>query len=253
MLGKTNDQYDGEYFITGIEVKDGRKTETREFIPRTVFNDTHLGHAVCIGNGESRKKFRIELLKGHQGGLLGSKALQTYGCNALSREFKPDFLVVGNQLAEEIAESTEYYEIPYADENIVYCTSSICLKYPGKFNLVPGYIKMDAGSTAVYLACFDKHHTVYMLGYDGQTPGYNNNVYAGSPGYMPHEHDVPDVKWKRNLCRIFGAYPNTQFIWVNDNTHMFPDDYKWYKNVKVINYREFISDADVGSFDHRSK
>ena len=47
---------------------------------------------------------------------------------------------------------------------------------------------------------------------------------------MPHEHDVIDVKWKRNLCRIFGAYPNTQFIWVND-TPMFPDDYKWYKNV----------------------
>ena len=126
MLGKTTDQYDGEYFITGIEVKDGRKTETREFIPRTVFNDTHLGYAVCIGNGESRKKFRIELLKGHQGGLLGSKALQIYGCNALSREFKSDFLVVGNQLAEEMAESTEYYEIPYADENIVYATSNIC-------------------------------------------------------------------------------------------------------------------------------
>ena len=101
------------------------------------------------------------LLKKHQGGLLGSKSLQSYGCNALSRDFQPDFLVVGNQLAEEISDSTELYDVPYADENIVYATSSVCMKYPGKFNLVPGNVRMDAGSTAVYLACFDKHHTIY--------------------------------------------------------------------------------------------
>ena len=71
-----------------------------------------LGYAVCIGNGESRKKFRIELLKGLRRSIVRTKALQTYGCNALSRESHPDFLVVGNPLAEEIAESTEYYEIP---------------------------------------------------------------------------------------------------------------------------------------------
>lgn len=253
MLGRTCDQYDGEYYTTGLEIKDGKREETKEFIPRTVFNDTHLGYAVCIANGESRLKFNIDFLKSHQGGLLGSKSLQTYGCNALSRNFKPDFLVVGNQLADEIADSTEYYDIPYADENIVYATSSICMKYPSKFNLVPGNVKMDAGSTAVYLACFDKHHTVYMLGYDGQTADYNNNVYAGTPGYMPHEYNVPSDKWRRNLCKIFGAYPDTQFIWVCDSTHLFPDDFNWYKNVKAINYRQFISEADIGSFDHRSK
>lgn len=250
MLGKTSNDYEGEFFITSVRYEGGKRQETREWIPRTVFNDTHLGYAVVIGNGESRKTFRHDLLKGHRGGLLGSMACQTYGCNALSREFKPDFLVAtGKGMVDEIANSTEFYEIPFADENIVYASATSCLENPGKFHLVPNNIRMNAGCIALYLAAFDKHKNIYMIGFDGQNggEGYNNNLYAGTPHYNPQQHLISSVKWERNMCQIFGAYPDTSFTLVDNNPARYPDDFNWYKNLRKISYREFTSELDIGS------
>ena len=41
------------------------------------------GNAYCIGNGPSRKDFDLNRLKATG---------QTYGCNALYRDFMPDFI-----------------------------------------------------------------------------------------------------------------------------------------------------------------
>ena len=41
----------------------------------------------CIGNGESRNAFDLNKLKPHG---------KIYGCNALYRDFKPDYLVSGD-------------------------------------------------------------------------------------------------------------------------------------------------------------
>lgn len=253
MLGKNSDQYDGEFFITSIKYEDNQRKETREWIPRTVYNDTHMGYAIVIGNGETRENFNINLLSGHRGGVLGSMAAQTYGCNALSREFQCDFLVAtGKDLVDEIANSTEYSDKPYTDERIVYTTAPNCLAHPGKFHLVPYNVQMNAGAMAVYLAAFDKHKNIYMLGFEGQHggEGYNSNIYAGTPGYMPQNHTVSSVKWEANMCQIFGAYPNTSFTMVDNNTNGYPDSYKWYKNVRYLTYREFIQELDIGSFKH---
>jgi len=111
---------------------------------------------------------------------------------------------------------------------------------------------MNAGAMAVYMACFDKHQSVYMIGYEGQKggEGYNSNMYAGSPGYMPHNHTVSSEKWEANMCQIFGAYPDISFTIVDNNVNGYPDNYKWYKNVRYLTYREFIQELDIGSFKH---
>lgn len=255
MLGSTSENYEGQFFITSIKYEKGKRQETREWIPRTVFNDTHMGYAICIGNGESRKKFNIDLLKNHRGGLLGSMACQTYGCNALYRNFRPDFLIAnGKEICEEVATSKEYYDKPYATEGIVYSSAERCLEHPGKFHLVPHNVRMNAGALAVYLAAFDNHKNIYMIGYEGQKggEGYNANMYAGTPGYMPHEHQISSEKWERNMCQIFSAYPNISFTIVDNHLTGYPGDYNWYKNVRKITYPNFISELDLGSFNHRS-
>jgi hypothetical protein len=253
MIGSNSDQYDGEFFITSVRYENNQRKETREWIPRTVFNDTHMGYAVVIGNGESREKFNLKLLENHRGGVLGAMACQTYGCNALSREFQCDFLVAtGRELTEEIATSEEYSEKPYAEERIVYAGAEHCLKHPGKFHLIPYNVRMNAGATALYMACFDKHKNIYLIGFDGQNggEGYNNNIYAGTFGYMPKEYTVPSDKWEASMCKVFAAYPDISFTLVDNNSGRYPDDYKWYKNVKYIDYRTFASEIDLGSFKH---
>ena len=103
---------------------------------------------------------------------------------------------------------------------------------------------------AVYMACFDKHKNIYMLGFEGQHggEGYNSNVYAGTSGYAPKDQTVSSVKWEANMCQVFGAYPDISFTLVDNNPKGYPDSYKWYKNVRYLDYRQFIQELDIGSF-----
>lgn len=56
----------------------------------------------CIGNGESRKNFNLDLLKPHG---------KVYGCNALYREYTPDVLVsVDHGIMHEIYQSGYCYK-----------------------------------------------------------------------------------------------------------------------------------------------
>ena len=56
----------------------------------------------CIGNGESRKNFNLDLLKPHG---------KIYGCNALYREYTPDVLVsVDHGIMHEIYQSGYCYK-----------------------------------------------------------------------------------------------------------------------------------------------
>ena len=78
--------YQGEEIIDSIVIKQGKKTFNKTYMPRTVFNDPDGKDAYIIGNGESRKGFDLYSLP-----------QDTYGCNALCRDYTPDFLFVIDQ------------------------------------------------------------------------------------------------------------------------------------------------------------
>ena len=61
-----------------------------------------MSSVFCIGNGESRKDFNLDLLKPHG---------KIYGCNALYREYTPDVLVsVDHGIMHEIYQSGYCYK-----------------------------------------------------------------------------------------------------------------------------------------------
>lgn len=241
-----SDDYEGEFVIHSVNLKDGVRTEDREWIPRTIMNDDHRGYAVVVGNGTSRirKQFSLNLIENHSGGLLASKRIQTYGCNALYRDMKPSFLItMQDDITKEIADSG------FSEENIVYTTAKNVVKYPGKFSLIPQNISYyNAGTVATYLACFDKHTEVYLLGFDGQPDSdMTNNVYADTPCYPSTTDKSNGEKQIAHMKNMFDAYKNVNFHWVMDNPHYtFPADWKWCKNVNYLTYREFISEMDLG-------
>lgn len=239
----TSDEYEGEFIIHNTSIQNGKKVEDREWVPRTVLNDKHHSKAVIIGNGTSREKVDLHLLKNHISGIKGESNAQLYGCNAIYRDLNVDFLVTNNPpMVKEIAESD------YPSKNIVYSSAKEVVRFPGKFHLIPQNITMDTGSLATYIACFDQHKKIYLLGFDGQrADSYNNNMYVGTENYGDIDDEVKDTKWIRNMEKLFSAYTEVDFIWVHPNPeYNFPDQWKWHKNIRFITTKKFIGELGIG-------
>jgi len=233
--------YAGEEIITERVHENQTWHETRESVPNVITNAQISNCAVAIGNSPSRLDFNLNHLK-HPSGLLGSKTLQTYGCNALYRDFTPDFLVaLGDDMVTELSSSD------YVKDNIVYTRSYSLLEYPNKFYLIPYDPYADSGTTAAYIAAFDGHKKIYMLGFDEQdTPNINFNVYAGTNAYDAKQSDVGSEKWVQNRTKLFTVYDDVDWVWVTQcGTSTVPESIKSCQNFRQISFRNFVTEADL--------
>jgi len=237
--------YSGESVVTALTLNKGVWNPETDFVPNSVFNVHSTRQAVAIGNGESREKFNLMHLKNHKGGLLGANRLQTYGCNALYRDFTPDFLVaVGDEIISEIARSA------YVKENIVYAHADAILEYPGKFYLIPQNVYYNAGALAAYLACFDGHTRVYLVGYDSYDDiKALNNVYKNTRGYQAttNAHKQTGDYWEQSLAQVMETYADVDFVRVQPTLEWWtPGLWKTYSNFRQMTYENFIIEADLG-------
>ena len=55
MLGNTSNNYEGQFFITSVKYEGGKRQETREWIPRTVYNDTHMAMLYVLAMAKVEK------------------------------------------------------------------------------------------------------------------------------------------------------------------------------------------------------
>jgi hypothetical protein len=235
-------EYLGETMTTNSTWSGSQWEYVQEYIPNAVINTQTSKHAVVIGNGNSRKKYELHLLKNHKGGLLGSQALQTYGCNALYRDFEPTFAVAtGPGICQEIAASG------YCNDHIVYANAEIIAQYPGKFYLVPQDIHYNSGALAAYLACFDGHQKVYLMGFDCSAgTNYNNNIYAGTPGYASADHNYTDSLFVTTMVHVMETYPEVEFIRVMPTVDWYcPDAWKSALNFRQVTYNEFAIEVNL--------
>ena len=234
--------YVGETVITSMTYEGGNWNYQRENVPNAVTNNQISNRAVIIGNGESRQGFNLGLLKNHRGGLLGSAALQTYGCNALYRDFAPHFLVVtGDEIVKEIADSD------YCGDHIVYAGSKDILDYPGKFYLTPQDPSWNAGAIAAYLACFDGHRKIYLIGFDGvDTASSGYNIYKGTRGYADPVYGFNEYFWVQSMMAVFTTYNDVEFVRVMPTPdYRIPEPWKYLANFRQIDYRQFAIEADL--------
>ena len=232
--------YEGEFLVDGFVVQDGRRTEHRVFIENTIINNSHTKNACIIGNGKSRLYFNLKSIENHAGGHLGKKRLQTYGCNAVYRDMQPDFLIAYNPfMVNEIVKSG------YTKNNIVLSNASNLVQHPGDLHLFPYSHNMCAGALATWLACFDGHKKVYLLGFDGHDGKINNNVYAGTENYQPEDFTSKSHKWEGQMKRIFDTYDDVDFCLVVGGVTNFPEDWKYCLNLRQLDKTEFPLEADL--------
>lgn len=216
--------YAGEDIVTELVLSNNEWDPITEFIPNSVFNTHTTTQAVAIGNGPSRVKFDLSLIARHKGGLFAADKLQTYGCNYLYKEFRPDFLIaVDAEKVKEISESG------YCADNIVYTNAQYLLKYPGQFYLTPQNPAFDAGSLAAYLAAFDGHRKIFLLGYDGYT------------------EEAQDTFWVKTLMQVVSTYPATEFVRVMPTEkYACSIQLKRMANFRQIGINDFVREADIG-------
>ena len=235
--------YSGESVVKNLIYQDQTWTPETEHVPNSVFNTHTTTQAVVIGNGESRLQFNLDFVIRHVSGLGGVNSLQSYGCNALYRDYTPDFLIaVGDEIIQEIAASN------YCDNNIVYTNADYLLDNPGKFYLIQQNLYFDAGAVAAYMACFDGHRKVFLLGYDSyDTDGPYNNVYKDTAGYELSDRTHSHVYFTKSLHAVMTCYSNVEFIrvmpavtwWRHDHHELLP-------NFRQIDYNDFVLEADLG-------
>ena len=212
--------YDGEFVITRTRLANGRGQQIREWIPNSVENQHISGRAAVIGSGVDRERFDYVRLQRHRGGLLGKKRLQTYASGTIWSEMPVDFFVTINRNAARAIHAADYQK-----QSVVYTTPGLCIAYPGDFFLVPMSPQLSEIALAVYLAAFDQHQEIFLLGYNNETP-------------------VEDSGWISHVNSIFEAYAETRFVLVGASVNM-PDAWRNNRNVDTMKYRDFVTYCDI--------
>lgn len=221
MQERYRSDYDGEFVILNTYYKDGKKQQDKEWIPNPIENQYISARAAIVGHGVSREKFNIKNIEDHRGGLLGKKRLQVYGAQGCWRELRCDFYIENK--SEELE---EIIDTGYAERSAVYTGVKNCIAYPGEFYLVPYNVKMSTIAIALYIAAFDGHKELYLLGVDGTVDNGQFN-----------QKEADDI------LRVIETYKNSTFYFVSD--YEIPGCFRKPINVKTMNYREFISHCDV--------
>ena len=220
MQPKYRTDYDGEFVITKSRWYESEKTQSREWVENPVDNQHISNRAAVIGSTLDESQFDFRRLVRHKGGLLGNQRLQTYGSGELWKEMQFNFLV-----ATQVNDLNKISESGYYNDTVVFTDTKNCLQNPGKFYLTPYQPKLDQLALAVYIAAFDAHEEIFLLGYNNETP---HGLYS----------------WKEHINEVFEAYQDTKFILVGVDSNM-PDLWKNNTNVSCMDYRSFIYYCDI--------
>ena len=220
MQARYRSDYAGEFVILETKWYGGKKTETREWISNPIENQHISGRAACIGSNLDRQQFDYTILQRHRGGLLGSKKLQVYGTGAIAHQMRLDFAV-----ETQLDNLNKILETGYQTSNIVYTTPRNCIAHPGEFYLIPFRPRLVDLATVIYLAAFDGHKEIFMLGYTDETAGGHN-------------------EWIQQITALFTAYTGTKFYLVGESTRM-PDAWVNCANTQTMTYRDWIGYCDV--------
>ena len=189
--------------------------------------------AFILGNGVSRKVVDLPKLRNYG---------TIYGCNALYRDFIPDYLIsvdipmVTEILKHKIDEQCNFYTIPSVEHK----------KLKGKINFFPDLTRASSGNSAIKLAIMNKHTTIYLLGFDfiGLDNNLYNNVYSSSPHYRRgKEKHIINNNWELQLNNYVKSNNNIKFIRVNGNDYI--SGKLRYSNFTNIDMNDFLTEYKV--------
>jgi len=189
-----------------------------------------LSTAYVLGNGVSRSTIPLEPLK--------TKG-KIYGCNALYREFDPDFLIaVDTKMIIEINNAKYQHKVPvWTNPNKAYA------KMHGLnfFNPSKGW---SSGPTALWLASQHDNTEIYILGFDYQGIGEGkqevNNIYAGTINYKQKTEKATYYgNWLKQTYTTIKQFSHKRYIRVIENKGFIPKELESIHNLTHITVANF--------------
>ena len=190
--------------------------------------------AFVLGNGTSRKPIELHPLK---------KFGKVYGCNALYREFEPDYLV-----AVDVKMILEINQNKWQYNNEVWTNPNKQFAGMQGFHMFQPSKGWSSGPTALWLASTHGHDTIYILGFDFHglpDPVGNrtkvNNLYAGTRNYKGlGEPATYFGNWERQTTSTIEGHNHINYIRiVADGDDFVPKYLKKCKNLSHITISEF--------------
>jgi hypothetical protein len=194
-----------------------------------------------IGNGESRQGIDLNGLKTYG---------PVFGCNALYREFEPDYLIsVDRPMTEEINHSG------YAKKHKVYvryidsCPDGVKL-----WDFINARMGWAAGPCAMELAAQPfkmgfNQPTFYIIGFDLYGIGGKiNNIFKGTSNYKTSEKtEITCKNWIKQLDESFRENENIIFKKVGDMKDERPEIWNDIPNLHYISIEEMNKELSDGN------
>ena len=196
--------------------------------------------ACVIANGPSRLQFDLHCI---------NATMKTYGCNALYRDFMPNYLIamdwpiVIDILENNVHNRTNFYTQDNANFNHV----SVDVKE--NINWLKNMARrLDSGNSALEVALDHDYDTIYMIGFDYNTNDKLPNVYHGTSNYARNS-TVPAAEsmareWQSRLRNLVKQFPDTQIIRVNGSSTVM--------NIDATNYSEITTEQFKEIYDSRN-
>lgn len=193
--------------------------------------------AFVIGNGTSRQGLDLSSLR---------SSGEIYGCNALYRDFSPDYL-----FATDPGISSEIEQSGYPANNKFYT------RRPNHKNsiLIEKNYGYSSGPIAVTYAAKNHNRKIYLIGFDLQ--GINNkhnNVYSDTENYKSSTASATHYgNWVNQIFEIAREYSDTKFYRVDCGNTLRPERWKQLKNIKFLTIDEFLNEVNTVSWQKQKK
>jgi len=223
--------YTGETVVVNTVIRKGQRIQETAFYEDKVKAEPR-GNAYVIGNGPSRKGFDLNRLK---------TSGQTYGCNALYRDFMPDFIfsvdtkITMQMCEDEVGLKTIHYA-PSLEVNRK--------QTKGMLHLIPNNPHWISGNAAFWTAGVHGHKNIYLIGFDFREYGKDqlNNIYQDTYCYGERHSDDIFEGWLKQFRDMLKMRPYVNYTIVHDNPPHFLNFLQTgtdLGNSKVISYAEF--------------
>ena len=209
-----------------------RAAKANKIAPRPpTDNPNNSKTSFVIGNGLSRSSINLHPLKLHG---------KIYGCNALYREYDPDYLVaVDVKMILEINKNKYQHKNPqvWTNPNKAYNTMS-------NFNFFQPSKGWSSGPTALWLASQHDPLQVFILGFDfkGKDGGdHFNNIYADTNNYKKSiDGATYHGNWLKQTVDVIQHNKKINYIRVIAKDNFCPEELNNCSNYRTMLVDDFI-------------
>jgi hypothetical protein len=183
--------------------------------------------AFVLGNGTSRNRLKLENLQ---------KFSIVYACNAIYREYDPNYLI-----AVDVKMINEIVSAGYHKTHEVWTNPNKGISTKSHLHFFTPHKGWSSGPTALWFASQQLYREIYIFGFDYQgVDGKFNNVYANTYNYKKSTDTATFFgNWLNQTATVIKDNKNIKYIRVIENNNFIPDKLNGLPNLRHITYETF--------------